>query len=810
MALDVYKKKRDFSKTPEPKSGKPASGTLLRFVIQRHEARRLHYDLRLEMEGVLKSWAVPKGPSLHPGDKRLAVMTEDHPIDYLNFMGIIPKGNYGAGRMTIWDKGTYTSAEGKSEQHLLQALEKGDLKIDFAGEKIRGKFALVKIKSKEGEQNQWLLIKKKDRHAVDEAYDSEDYVEELYKSKKEPLVIKLNEFVKPMLAKKASKPFDDPDWLYELKWDGYRAIASNVENGVQLYSRNGLSFNEKFKPVSQALRRISEKVILDGEIVALDTTGQPQFQLLQNYQTEPRGELRYYVFDLLHLNGHDTTGLPLTERKSLIPELIEGIPHLWYCDHIEGMGTAFFNKAAEAGMEGIIAKKANSTYTPGARTDKWLKIKTGERQETIICGFTEGKGSRKHFGSLILGIYKNGKLTYAGNCGGGFDDALLKEVYELMEPLITKTNPFDKKVNLKGRKPTWVKPELICEVSFSEWTKDGHMRHPIFKGMRSDKGPSEVSEEETVRSPANKTVAHAASANQLNVDGHLVNFSNLDKLYWPEEGISKYDLIEYYLAMSDYIVPYLKDRPENLHRHPEGITKKGFYHKDTGEIMPYWIETVPVFSESNQKDINYMICQNTATLLYMANLGCIEINPWHSRKESLLRPDYTIIDLDPSDKNTFEEVIEVAQAVKEVLDKGKITGYVKTSGSSGLHIYIPLGAKYDYDQAKDFAKVICYMVNGMLPGITSMERNPAKRKNKIYLDFLQNRKGQTIAAPYCLRPKPGATASAPLEWKEVKKGLDKAEFNIHTMAKRLKKKGDLFRGILGEGIDMAACLERLG
>lgn len=810
MALEVYKKKRDFAKTPEPKSGRPAKGAPLRFVIQRHEARRLHYDLRLEMEGVLKSWAVPKGPSLNPADKRLAVMTEDHPVDYLTFMGVIPKGNYGAGRMTIWDKGTYSPIGGSSEELLLKGLEKGDLKIDFEGEKVKGKFALVKIRGKDSEQNQWLLIKKKDEHAVDEAYDSEDSVDELYKNKEEPLVIKLNEFVRPMLAKKTSKAFDDPDWVFELKWDGYRAIASNLEGRVQLYSRNGLSFNEKFRPVTQALKQISEKVILDGEVVALDNNGRPKFQLLQNYQADPQGELRYYVFDLLHLNGHDITELPLTERKSLIPELIEGVPHLWYCDHIEGMGTAFFNKAAAAGMEGIIAKKADSTYTTGARTDKWLKIKTLERQETIICGFTEGKGSRKHFGSLILGIYSEGQLKYAGNCGGGFDEALLKEVYEQMKPLITKKSPFDKKINLKGRQPTWLKPELICEVSFSEWTKEGHMRHPIFKGMRNDKGPSEVAKEESVAAPKNKTAPAGPGSQQLEIDGHAVNFSNLDKLYWPDEGIRKYDMIEYYLAVSEYMVPYLTDRPENLHRHPEGIKKKGFYHKDTGEIMPYWIETIRVFSESNQKEINYMICQNTAALLYMANLGCIEINPWHSRKDNLLMPDYTIIDLDPSDKNTFEEVIETAQAVKEVLDKGKIPAWCKTSGSSGLHIVVPLDAQYDYDQARDFAKVICYMVHGMLPKITSMERNPTKRKDKIYLDFLQTRKGQTIAAPYCLRPKPGATASAPLEWKEVKKGLDKSEFNIHTMAKRLKKKGDLFKGVLGKGIDMEACLERLG
>lgn len=808
MTLEKYKQKRNFKKTPEPKGRKLKKSNTLHFSIQRHEARRLHYDLRLEMEGVLKSWAVPKGPSQNPDDKRLAMMTEDHPMDYMTFEGIIPKGNYGAGRVIVWDKGTYEHAEGKSEKELLRDLEKGNLKINFFGEKIRGHFALVKMHDDARKDNQWLMIKKKDEHAVEDPYNSEDFVDDFYKKKDEPLVVKLNEFIKPMMAKKTSGAFDNPGWIFELKWDGYRTIASNLEDKTQLYSRNGLSFTEKYKPVTEGFRHIHHQVILDGEIVVLDNEGRPQFQLLQNYQSEAGGELRYYVFDILHLNGHDTMDLPLKERKSLIPEVIEGAPHFWYCDHVEGMGTAFFNRAAEAGMEGIIAKKGDSTYRPGTRTDNWLKIKTLERQEAIICGFTQGKGNRKYFGSLILGIYDNGHLKYAGNCGGGFNEKLLQEVFELLEPLVIDKSPFDKKINLKGNKPAWVKPELICEVAFAEWTQSGHMRQPVFKGMRSDKPSSEVKKEETTSPPENKSVPHPAGNEQLEIDGIPVHFSNLEKLYWPDESIRKYDLIEYYLSVSEYVIPYLKDRPQNLHRHPEGIKNKGFFHKDTGEIMPYWIETIKVFSESNKKDIHYMICQNTASLLYMANLGCIEINPWHSRKDDLVMPDYTIIDLDPGEKRNFDDVIETAQAVKEALDRGKITGFCKTSGSRGLHIYIPLGARYDYNQARDFAKLICYTVHDMLPGLTSMDRDPRKRKDKIYLDYLQNRRSQTLAAPYCLRPKPGAPASAPLEWKEVKKGLNKMDFNIHTMLKRIQKKGDLFKGILEQGIDIEKSLEQ--
>lgn len=805
MALEVYKKKRNFSKSPEPKTGLKSKAGVLRFTFQRHETSHLHYDLRLEMGGVLKSWAIPKGPSMNPDDNRLAMMTEDHPLDYINFEGVIPKGNYGAGMVSLWDQGTYHAAEGNDEKQLLKDVKRGSLKIILNGEKLKGQFTLRKAWD-EGE-NHWRLRKITDEYAIEEHYDAEERVDPLYKkSAADP--VQLNKFVRPMLAKKVPQPFDNPDWIFELKWDGYRAIASNLGGRVQLYSRNGLSFNEKYLPVTDALQKIKASVILDGEIVTLGEDGTPVFNYLQNYQTNPQGELRYYIFDILHLNGKDTTGLPLTERKKLIPGVIGNIPHLWYCDHIEEKGKSFFNSVAEAGIEGIIAKKADSRYSPGARTDKWLKIKALERQEAIVCGYTEPQGSRKYFGSLLLGIYQDGKLRYAGSSGGGFNDRLLKDIHAQLQPLVTSKSPFNEKINLKGRKPTWVKPRLICEVAFTEWTPDGHMRHPIFKGLRSDKAPKEVSKEEEVKAPTTHKSKKDAG-NQLEIDGHLVNVTGLEKVYWPDDGLRKYDMIEYYLAVADTILPYLKDRPQNLNRSPGGIEAKNFYQKNTADIMPEWVETIPVVSESSGKLKHYTICQNKAALIYLANIGCIELNPWHNRKQNLLMPDYTVVDLDPGDGNTFEEVIETVLAVKEVLDKGKVTSFCKTSGSSGLHIYIPLAAKYDYDQARDFAKVICLMVHSMLPKLTSMERDPMKRKNKIYLDYLQNRRSQTLAAPYCIRPKPGATVSAPLEWKEVKPGLNKADFNIRTMLKRLEKKGDLFKGILGEAIDMEACLERL-
>ncbi|WP_373055557.1 DNA ligase D [Zunongwangia sp. H14] len=805
MSLEDYIKKRDFSKTPEP-GGDISNENQGRFVIQRHKATRLHYDLRLEMEGVLKSWAVPKGPSMNPSDKRLAIQTEDHPIKYLNFHGTIPKGNYGAGEMTIWDEGEYHSAEASGDKDLVEQLKKGNLKISFSGKRIKGEFALVHTRG--GKDNQWLLIKKKDEFSTDLNYDAEAYAPS--EEKKKPKVRKLNpeDPVRPMLATSTKEIFNDPEWIYELKWDGYRLIA-NIDNGnVKIHSRNGISYNSKFPNLVKDLEQVQQDVILDGEVVVLDKNGMPVFQELQNYDSTTKGALRFYVFDMLYLNGHSMLELPLLERKSLIPDVLEETNISLYCDHVEGMGSAFYKKAIDAGMEGVIAKKADSTYTPGYRTEHWLKIKAMESQEAIICGYTESDKDSSVFRSLILGLLENNKLKYIGNCGTGFSHAEQKELLEQLKALETEENPFEKKINLKGRKPVWVRPELICEIKFSEWTKSGNMRHPSFKGLRQDKNITEIHKEKKTTNPEEAPETEIGS-NQLEIGGIPVSFTNLEKVYWPESGYRKYDLIDYYLQVSEYMMPYLKDRPQNLHRHPNGINQTGFYQKDNEGLLEDWVETVKIFSKHNNRDIEYMLCQNEATLLYMANLGCIEINPWNSRIGCLENPDYTVIDIDPTDKNTFEEVIEVAQAVKEVLDKAKIEGFCKTSGSSGIHVYIPLGAEYTYEEARDFTKLLCYFVQEKTGKLTSMERAVKSRKGKIYLDFLQNRRGQTLAAPYCVRPKKGATVSAPLKWEEVKKGLKLSDFNIKNMPERIEKEGDLFKGVLGKGIDMGEVLERL-
>ncbi len=803
MGLDEYIKKRKFDETPEPR-GQLSKTDQHRFVIQRHRASNLHYDLRLEMNGVLKSWAIPKGPSMNPEDKRLAIMTEDHPVGYLQFEGQIPKGNYGAGHMHIWDSGTFVFNNAKSGQSYSDLLEEGDLKINFDGEKVKGNFALVKT-DRGDKQQQWLLIKKKDDFSTDLEYNAENFSDRS-SSSNDLKNLKPGTFVKPMLASSVEKIFDSADWIYELKWDGYR-IISHIKNGkVELYSRNGISYTKKFNSIAKELEQIPHDAILDGEVVILMKDGLPDFESLQNYDSTTSAQrLYFYVFDILHLNGLDTISLPLIERKSLLPSVLEDLPNVKYCDHIEGMGSAFYNSAVEKGMEGVIAKKKASTYDVGRRSENWLKIKAVQSCEAFICGYTSSDKGGMLFGSLILGSYENEQLKYIGNCGSGFSAEIQKDLLTRFKNLESTSNPFEKKIDLKGRQPNWIIPKLICEVKYAEKTKSGRLRHPIYKGLRNDKSKDDVQVTKKSVKAADLTSNKEAV---LDVNGLQVPISNLEKIYWPAEGYNKYDLISYYLAISELMLPYLTDRPQNLHRHPNGIAKESFYQKDH-EILPAWIETFPIYSEASDKEIDYMLCQNEATLLYMANLGCIEINPWNSTIHNLDKPTYTVIDIDPSEKNNFEEVIEVAQAVKQVLDRAKITGYCKTSGSSGIHIYIPLEGKYTYDEARDFTKLLCYYVLEITEGLTSMERAVKSRKGKIYLDYLQNRRGQTLASAYCVRPKTGATVSAPIQWKELKSGLSIQDFTIKTMPERISKLGDIFTSVLGEGIDMEEAITAL-
>ena len=523
MRLKEYASKREFEKTPEPKPGLgPEKGRLL-FVVQKHAARALHYDLRLELAGVLKSWAVPRGPSLDPSLKRLAVMVEDHPFDYKDFEGVIPEHNYGAGSVIIWDKGFYhhpaTEDRDESEKLLLEGLKKGDLKFILEGEKLHGEFALVKM-GKDGKS--WLLLKKKDRNVTKEdilkenrSVVSHKTLEEMLETEqsksfrqKKSNQIRVHEAlesedlknaqskpmpkaVQPMLATVAREPFDHPDWIYEVKWDGYRAVAEIRESGVSLYSRNLISFNKKFFPVVEALRKFGFDAVLDGEIVVVDDQGRPDFQKLQHYQDSASDHLLYYVFDLLYFNGHDLTSLPLLRRKELLKKILPSSPRIKFSDHVVKEGVLFYNVVKEKGLEGIIAKHSQSAYEPGKRSRQWLKVKTQQTQEGVIAGFTEPGGGRKYFGALVLGAYEGNDLTFIGHVGGGFAERDLKDLRERLDTLVQKECPF--KVQPETNAPvTWVKPELVCEVGFSGWTEDDVMRQPVFLRLREDKAAREV------------------------------------------------------------------------------------------------------------------------------------------------------------------------------------------------------------------------------------------------------------------------------------------------------------------------------
>jgi len=615
-----------------------------------------------------------------------------------------------------------------------------------------------------------------------------------------------------MLARETDKAFNDKDWIFEIKWDGYRAIAEIEGGEVKLYSRNGLSFNGKYPLVVNELEKIKHNAVLDGEIVIVDEEGKSSFQKLQHYEENTQYPICYYVFDLLELNGQDICDQPLLERKKLLRALLKKNNVIKYSDHIAEKGIDFFNLTGKQGLEGIMGKDGRSLYQKGVRTTDWLKIKHHKSDEVIIVGYTKPTGSRKYFGALVLAVRDKNGLVYAGHTGTGFTEKLLKEVYDKLKPLITDRSPFQEKV--KTNMPvTWVKPKYVCEIKFTERTNEGMFRHPVFLRMREDKTTKEVVMKKSVTSkPPKKPVTKAEDdkSDELVIGKIKVKTTNRGKIYWPDEGITKGMMIDYYQEMANFVLPYLKDRPESLRRSPNGIADKGFYHKDAGAEAPSFVKSIPLYSDSTKKDIDYIICNDKATLAYLNNLGCIELNPWNSTVKALDKPDYMIIDIDPSAKNTFEQVIEAANVIKGVLDKAGATAFCKTSGATGIHIYVPMGRKYLYEQVRGFAEIICSLTQEQLPKFTSMERNLKKRGDKhIYLDWLQNSRGQTIACAYSLRPVKGATVSTPLNWKEVKTGLHPSAFDIYTVPKRMKKMKDIFSGVLGKGVDLNKCLKNL-
>ncbi len=645
----------------------------------------------------------------------------------------------------------------------------------------------------------------------------------------------------PMLATLVDKPFDEEGWLYEVKWDGYRAVAYLNKGEVEIRSRNNKSFNEKFYPIYNVLKDWKINAVVDGEIIVQNEKGVADFSDLQQWRSEADGHLAFYVFDILWLDGKDLTQLPLVERRevlrSVIPPEHDSIK---LSEVFDADGKHFFELADKLGLEGIIAKKADSLYNPGIRSKEWLKIKTEKRQEAVIAGYTRNEGSSKRFSALLLGLYENGEFVFIGPVGTGFSNKLSDEILQKLKPQETTKCPFkevpdyNKPSRFRPNPPkaevTWVKPKIVCEISYRELTKDGAIRHPSFKGLREDKDAKNVvrelekptadvvkhekvlKEKKMISAPGKKerkTLLNPKEETQTrNIGGHDLKFTNLSKIFWPKEKVTKRDMLNYYYQMAPIMLPYYKDRPQTLYRHPHGIEGEAFYQKDVTGKVPAWLETHPYYSEAESKEKRFLVITNEASLMYVASLGCIEMNPWSSRSQYPDNPDWCIIDLDP-DKNTFDQVITAAQVTKQILGSIDVPCYCKTSGSTGIHIYIPFGAKYDYEDSKEFGRVIAKLVHEEIPEFTSIERKTKDRGGKMYIDFLQNRPQATVSGPYSLRPKPGAPVSMPLHWEEVKKGLKITDFNIFNAVARVKDVGDIFKPVIGKGINLDKTLKKI-
>jgi bifunctional non-homologous end joining protein LigD len=823
--LHEYRRKRDPGRTPEPFGGRRGPGGRL-FVIQKHAARRLHYDLRLEIDGTLKSWAVPKGPSLRAEEKRLAVHVEDHPVEYADFEGVIPPGNYGAGEVIVWDRGWYRPLK---TDDLAAQLERGRLDIELFGVKLRGAWTLARMS---GKDRDWLLLKEADAFAADaepterwpESILSGLTVEELRASPQRlaDLRARLARLRAPagdvaptgeavMLAGSRERPFSSADWLYEIKYDGVRVLAGRAGDAVELYGRKGQSFTARYPEIVRALRTLPlPRFLLDGEIVAFDEDGRPSFQRLQErmHLAHPieieRARATVPVtgvfFDALALDGRDVRGLPLDERKACLALVVPARGVVRYGDHVVGRGEAFYDACAAQRLEGIVAKRIASRYA-GGRSRDWLKIKCERRQEFVIGGWTDPQGARGHFGALHLGLYEGDRLVYVSKVGTGFDDAALRRLMDALRPLARATSPFDAGTPT-GRGHHWVEPRLVCEVRFTEWTSDGGIRHPAFLGLRDDKRP-----EECRREPLGEGLEEHAPP-PAPTDPPRVTISNPRKVFWPEEGYTKAELVAYYEAVSPWLLPYLRDRPLVLTRYPDGITGKSFYQKDAPDFVPSWVRTERVWAKEVEREISYFVVDDVETLRYVVNLGAIPLHLWGSRAGSLERPDWLILDLDPKGA-PFTDVVKVARVLRKLLDTLELPSYVKTSGATGLHILLPLGARYTYEETRTFARLLATLGVEAEPEISTIVRPVRDRAGKVYIDYLQNGHGQTIVAPFSVRPLPGAPVSCPLRWDEVTARLDPARFTIATMPARLAKLGDPLEPVLREALDIAAALTRV-
>jgi len=902
--LAEYQRKRDFDRTGEPSGDEPPSpkrGGHLGFVIQKHAASHLHFDLRLELDGVMKSWAVPKGPSLDPSVKRLAMQVEDHPIDYNTFEGTIPKGEYGGGTVMLWDRGTYSSdlapsPEGE-ESTIREGLKRGDLKITFHGERLRGSYALIRMKfARDGSSSkpQWLLIKHHDEFASDRdvVVDNVTSVEtartmeeiasgksKVWRSNREPkkaAAISLPSkkgAVKSSSAKLSLKSLDPmlasvgsevpgENWTFEPKYDGIRVLAYATPTEVRLITRNGKDKAQQFPEIVGALKKLASQsrrsLVLDGEIVALIDGEPARFQQLQGRMHVKDSRMierlssstpaALILFDILMDGDEVLIKEPWSERRARLIKRVgkRDSAQLRITESVQGDGKKMLEKARRQGWEGIIAKRIDSRYEPGNRSHNWLKLKIEFRQEFVVGGYTEPRNSREHIGALLLGYFDHGRFIYVGHTGGGFTRQGLEEMYRRLKPLEKKTSPFEE-MPKTNEKANWAKPEVVVEVKFSEWTADRRLRQPIFLGVRDDKDPKEVGLEATSvqrKSERNGTIskreAHLSVAARANTatkppprktarrtlsseggtpgridkgslldqlsaiekkggDGSLdlgggeaLKVSNLDKIFFPKEKFTKGDVMRYYTRIADFILPVAQDRPLVLKRFPNGINGESFYQQKASATTPSEVRVEVIETDSGEKQ-SRIIGGDLLTLLYTVQLGAISVDPWHSRVQSLQYADYTIIDLDPGPRANFGRVIQVARWAKDVIDGFGLNAAIKTSGSTGLHIYLPLPSRTPNEAATLVAQMIATKVADAHPKAATIERSvKARGAAMVYVDYLQNIQGKTVASAYSVRAKPGATVSTPLKWNEITDDLDPRAFHLGNAAERFEKMGDVW------------------
>src|SRR5436190_5161258 len=755
-----YRRKRDPAATPEPFEARSGSDRGPFFGVQRHAARRLHYDFRLERDGALASWAVPNGIPLDAGERRLAVHVEDHPLEYASFEGEIPRGQYGAGTVEIWDSGTYELVEQKRN---------GGLTVRLHGKRLHGTYALVPAHLS-GDPKNWLIVRKREDDAPSQASDSE---------------------YAPMLATLAEDVPRGVGWAFEVKWDGYRAIAYVRGSETTLVSRNRNDLTSRFASVATAVSRATKSpdCVLDGEVCALDENGKSSFSAMQ--QGKPGTPFVYYAFDVLEIDGEPLVDLPFVERRKRLEQLLDKRNRVVRLSESFDDGKALYAAAKQQQLEGIVAKRLDSRYVPGRRSREWLKIKTHGEQEFVIAGFTKGTGRRaSSFGSLVLGYYRGNELVYAGNVGTGFTAKEIDRLLDKLRPLRRSASPFreiPKMPKVRKTDVVWVEPRLVCEVEFVEWTHDGRLRAPSYKGLREDKPADEVRREE----PA---------TDRIRKGERELKFSNLDKAFFPQEGITKGELIEYYRAIAPVLVPYLKDRPFTMVRWPDGIEAGRFFQKDAPSHMPEWIPRHRALvstreSPRKKKWVNFPLVNDELALLWMVNMGCIDMNAWYSRVDKPDRPDFVLFDLDPSPDVGFKETVQVALLVKQALDAFGLVGFPKTSSADGMHVLVPIERRYTYDDTREFAEIVGRAIERTHRGLATTEWTKAKRRG-VLIDANQNGEGKTIASAYSVRPRPGAPVSTPLRWEEVTEDLDPLAFTMDAVLDRVREHGDLFEGVL--------------